>query len=206
MMHIFTEILSALFPESSATRAVRKERPEQFLRFFAPTCLHHTITLLPYAAPTVRAAITANKFHHDRHAAILLGSVLEHWLGTLPPRPTVLIPLPLGAARLRDRGHNQVESIVAQLTLHSTITIRTDLLIRKHETSAQSQLTRDARFVNVANAFAWHPAADSTSLLEKRIVLVDDVITTGATMMAAKAALMTRMPRQTEVWCVGIAH
>ena len=94
-----------------------------------------------------------------------------------------LIPVPLGARRLRNRGYNQSEQIAVALAACVGSPVRTDLLHRVRETPTQTALTPEARHANVTGAFH----AGSVSGLA--LVLVDDVFTTGATLAAAGAAL-----------------
>jgi len=94
-----------------------------------------------------------------------------------------LIPVPLGARRLRSRGYNQSERLAAALGSRHGLPVRTDLLVRGRETTTQTALTPDARRANVSGAFSARGAAAG------RLVLVDDVFTTGATLLAAAAAL-----------------
>ncbi len=94
-----------------------------------------------------------------------------------------LIPIPLGARRARERGYNQSERLAASLSRLTGATVRTDLLQRVRETRRQTALTPEARQANLERAFR-SAGADGMA-----VVLVDDVFTTGATLVAAGAAL-----------------
>jgi predicted amidophosphoribosyltransferase len=95
-----------------------------------------------------------------------------------------LIPVPLGAKRLRARGYNQSERIAAALGARTGQPVRAELIRRRRETPTQTALTPEGRHANVAGAFE---AANARGL---SCVLVDDVFTTGATLASAGAALV----------------
>jgi ComF family protein len=94
-----------------------------------------------------------------------------------------LIPVPLGAARERERGYNQSERIASALGALIEAPVRCDVLRRVRETRTQTALAPEARQANLAGAFACAGAEGLTA------VLVDDVFTTGATLVSAAAAL-----------------
>jgi len=94
-----------------------------------------------------------------------------------------LIPVPLGARRLRTRGYNQSARLATALGQRTGLPVRAELLVRHRETRTQTALTPEARQANVAGAFEARRAAGCSC------VLVDDVFTTGATLAAAGAAL-----------------
>ncbi len=108
----------------------------------------------------------------------------------------IVIPLPLATERLEERGFNQALTLAKHLVKHK---IDAFSLIRIRDTAPQRTLTYDARQGNVANAFALqaipHKAFASThterhtSFEDQHIVLIDDVMTTGATLAAAAAPL-----------------
>jgi ComF family protein len=94
-----------------------------------------------------------------------------------------LIPVPLGARRARQRGYNQSERIAAALGTVTGAPVRTDVLRRVRETRTQTALTPEERQANLAGVFACTGAEGLVA------VLVDDVFTTGATLVSAASAL-----------------
>lgn len=107
---------------------------------------------------------------------------LEPAAGALTLRP-VLVPIPLGSRRLRRRGYNQSERIAAALGAVAGAQVAPDLLRRARETPSQTSLTPEERAANVAGAFS------AAGPVRGRCVLVDDVFTTGATLLAAAETL-----------------
>lgn len=102
-----------------------------------------------------------------------------------PPPGAVLVPIPLGSLRRRHRGYNQAEELARALASRvEGAMVATDLLVRTRETATQTKLTPEARRANVHRAFAAR-----RTVVPGPVVLVDDVFTTGATLLAAAEAL-----------------
>ena len=102
---------------------------------------------------------------------------------------TALVPVPLSHARLRERGFNQSELIAGALASRWRIPVWTDLLSRQRNTETQTRLTPGDRLRNVAGAFDVSSSV-ATRLRGAHLVLVDDVVTTAATLNACAETLM----------------
>jgi ComF family protein len=100
------------------------------------------------------------------------------------PADGVLVPIPLGARKLRLRGYNQAARLARELGRAWGFPVRENALRRTRDTTTQTALTPDARLANVATAFAAAPPA-----MDPHAILVDDVLTTGATLRVAARAL-----------------
>jgi competence protein ComFC len=97
-----------------------------------------------------------------------------------------VVPVPLDRGRLRERGYNQAELIAKPLARMLGIPFRSYLLVRTRPRPNQLRLTRRERWETVRGAYATHKTAQVDKL---RVLLVDDVFTTGATLDACSRAL-----------------
>lgn len=93
----------------------------------------------------------------------------------------VLLPVPLSRKRMRQRGYNQSEQLAIGISDITHLPVVTKALRRKHFVKSQTQLSRHERQENVDDMFELR---DGSLLQDKHILLVDDICTTGATLMA----------------------
>ncbi len=100
-----------------------------------------------------------------------------------------LVPVPLAASRLRERGFNQSALLAGALAAAWRVPVWPDVLRRTRATTSQTRLTPGERLTNVAGAFRAVESADG-GLRGAHVVLVDDVVTTAATLNACAAALV----------------
>lgn len=118
-----------------------------------------------------------------------------------PQRPQIVVPVPLAPGRLAARGYNQAWELGRRVARRLGIRARVDLLQRLIETPPQAELSRAERLANLRAAFAVAPAQCS-AIAGGHIALVDDVMTTGATVTEAAAALRRAGAARVDVWVV----
>lgn len=115
------------------------------------------------------------------------------------------VPVPLAAARLRERGYNQSTHLARALARRTGGMVLDDVLVRIRTTESQTQLTPAERRANVHHAFAV-PAQRLAAISGRRVVLVDDVLTTGATLNACAVALLDGGASDIRYWTFGRAR
>jgi ComF family protein len=145
------------------------------------------------------------KYQRIKPAAVHLGRLLHQAVAAVElPEAMLALPVPLWKGRRRERGFNQAEEI-ARAFLRCRdgggIQLKTGLLVRTRETISQTGLTRHQRRANLRGAFAvLHPE----QLEGRNVLLVDDVMTTGATAGECTRVLLSAGAKQ--VWVATVAR
>lgn len=153
-----------------------------------------------YAEPVSRQ-IVGLKFRGRLAAAHLLGTLMAERLARRPePLPELLIPVPLHSARLRRRGYNQALELGRELSRRLSIPLAPAAARRVRATGEQTRLEAAARRRNLRGAFAV-----DTRVRDRHVALLDDVITTGATVAELAAAARGAGAARIEVWAVARA-
>ncbi|MFM2059305.1 MAG: hypothetical protein RLY71_3690 [Pseudomonadota bacterium] len=134
-------------------------------------------------------------------AALLAAEVERAMHRDALPRPDWLLPVPLADARLRERGYNQAWEIGRRVARRLDLPASADLLWRVRATPHQLDLPRAARQTNVHGAFACAPQARQ-QLAGTTVALVDDVMTTGATLDEVTRTLLRAGVADVQVWVV----
>ena len=129
----------------------------------------------------MREALHAYKFRGRRALAAPLGDLLLEALEGRPPAevPALLVPVPLHPRRERERGFNQASLLAWRVGRAWGVRVRDDVLVRAVATPSQTELDAPARRANVRNAFRLRRPE---LIVGRHVLLVDDILTTGATL------------------------
>jgi ComF family protein len=140
-----------------------------------------------YEGP-LRLAVLRIKRAHERALAVALGALLADVVASaVAARPEqmgfdVIVPVPMHWTRRARRGANSAETIAARLADRLRLPLAPELIARRRRTAPQASLSPGRRRANVRGAFRVRPHAD---LAGARVLLVDDILTTGATLNEA---------------------
>jgi ComF family protein len=151
----------------------------------------------------MRQLIHAFKFHDNQNARRLFGRWMAEAGRELLAEADLLVPVPLAQWRLLSRRFNQAQILAAETGMLAQKPVNPFALVRTRSTGHQIGLTRTQRRRNVAGAFAV-PASELPAVAGKAIVLVDDVITSGATASAAAVALKRAGARRVDILALAI--
>lgn len=163
-----------------------------------PPAFDRTCAALEYAFPTDKL-IQALKYGGQLALAKLLGELLAEAL-TDQAHPQIILPMPLHPARLKMRGFNQALEIAKVIAKRFDIPLAPGLAQRVVDTTPQASLPIDTRHKNVKGAFAC-----DQDLCGKHIAVVDDVMTSGATLNELAKILKRAGAAQVDVWVVARA-
>ena len=141
------------------------------------------------------------KFNGDLAMGRLLGELLAQFLAAGDiSRPDLLVPVPLHAARLRERGFNQALELTRLVSQRLRLPLAHSLCVRVRDTAVQSQLRAAARRRNLRDAFRV-----TLPLHGVHVAVIDDVLTTGATVAALTGVLRAAGAARIQVWSLARA-
>ena len=159
-----------------------------------PPAYDSSLALFRYEEP-VRHLIHALKFHSRYACARLLGDMLADRLANLDDKPGVIIPVPLHPSRYRQRGYNQSLEIARTLAHRLELPLDYRICTRLVATQAQTELTAEQRRRNIKKAFAV-----TKPLPFSHVAILDDVVTTGATVNELATVLRKAGVQRIDVW------
>ena len=149
----------------------------------------------------LQAVQHALKYQNRPRYGVPLGRLMGEAFAERHPTPDGVVPVPLHRTRQLERGYNQSAALAEGVAEALSCPGRPDLLARPHPTRSQTGLSREERWRNVRNSFSADPAAADGHWL-----LVDDVLTTGATAVAAGQTLAGAGADSLDLMTLGLAR
>jgi len=196
---VLESMLDAVLPPRGRTMRTKRMTVENISLSPASHALLGTAitTLMEYQQKDVQDLVQSLKYDGGARAASLCAAVLAEYLAEelsseklFSAREILLVPVPLHSSRARERGFNQIELVLRSLPKEfrdgTRARLAPEVLVRSRATAPQTKRSRSERLSNVAGAFAVpHPER----VKNRRVYLIDDVATTGATLVNAGNAL-----------------
>jgi len=215
ILEIIRGIVSFIFPPDPLTRELetmtfsefaKKVRQIEFIK--SPS----TLAIGSYHDPLVRQAVWELKYRDNPKISSLLGQLIyeELFLELSEEKifgkhlPPILIPIPLSAKRLRERGFNQIEVLcekIKKLDRENLLDYQPKILVKTRNTPPQTKISRQKRLANLTNCFA---VKFPEKIVGRKIILLDDVLTTGATITEARRTLLASDAKS--VTAITVAH
>lgn len=158
-----------------------------------PPSWRRAYALFNFSFPIDRL-ISALKYHGRLVLADYFGQRLADRIDS-DGLPDLIIPVPIHAKRLQQRGYNQTLLLARVMAYRLKLPISAHQLLRVRDTRMQKTLHADERRSNLTGAFVWHGAP----LTQQHVLLVDDVLTTGATAEAICRCLLAAGARQIDI-------
>ena len=189
-MKIFKNILAVLFPQKCL--GCKKENeilcPNCLLKISRPDTpyLNGVHIAANYQDLVLKKALWLLKYRGAKQLAKPLAELIkERVWKKMETKDWLVIPIPLSKNKMRRRGYNQAELIAKELSDN----ICADVLLKKFHTKSQVEVKdKEERLANIIGSFE---AKNSETITGKKIILIDDVLTTGATMREAKKILLS---------------
>ena len=212
MKKIFFDLFDFVFPADRMTRRYMslhqpismKKYPDGAIADVCPDIQ----AIFRYKDPTAKAMIKELKSSNSRHAAKIAGYALAEHFEDKNVHGAVMIPMPISKKRRKKHGYNQCE-LIAELFIREAesrgtqchFAIRTDIIEKTIDTKKSALQGRAARLEMNESVFKSNRAV---SHIRERVIVIDDVVTTGSTMRSAIKSLRNAGAR--DVLGIGITH
>jgi len=178
------------FISESEEQSLRKVTPDDLKNLEEKLTSDHSFSYLAFYENEDFSKIVYNlKYRGMKKLGIYLGEIagrelLKHIAEKDIRKFDMIIPVPLHKAKLRERGYNQSECIAKGIGKVISLNVRTDILNRIRNTTSQTKLNKEGRFKNIKDAFIINEKTIN-EIKDSRIIIVDDVVTTGSTLNEA---------------------
>lgn len=164
---------------------------ELFMRFAGKLPLQHALSYLRFTkSGKVQAILHSLKYENKPELGVMLGKRYGELVKTLiAENIDLIVPVPLHESRLRKRGYNQSDAFAAGLSQSTGVPWSSTAVFRRLNSETQTRKTREERWKNVDGIFQ---IVQIDAVENKRILLVDDVVTTGATLESCAKSILEK--------------
>jgi competence protein ComFC len=188
MQSLFSLVLDFLFPPTKEALRLRTLSPDEMGNIFQkpePSPLPFITSLFSYKDPLVKELVVSIKYKKNWHAITSAAILLSKKLSGSPEK-VILIPIPISKKRRRERGFNQCELIIDEMCklYPDKFEKRFDILLRTKDSGEQKLKDRAERLSST------HAFSVNKSEINGRIIIIDDVTTTGSTLKEAHETLL----------------
>jgi competence protein ComFC len=208
----FLHTLDFIFPKSKKVQILESFSISEWNNLSRPGIHENIHFFFPYENKNVRQAIWEIKYKRNKTLkGSLLHAVYENILPEIEEKITfenfnapIITWVPQSRKRKKERGYNQSKDLAEALAKKLNLTTE-NLLYKTKETESQTKLKRTRRLLNMKNSFAVMEEKNAKeSICGKNIIIIDDVVTTGATLNEARKVLTQAGARK--VMCIALAH
>jgi ComF family protein len=164
--------------------------------------LYHGAAILQFReGGIVQNMLHQLKYKGRREIGEVMGKIAGEKMSTSPLfiRPDIIIPVPVHIKKIKKRGYNQSTIFGLAVAESLGIPFRDDILVKSVETASQTGKSRTERVNNVSDVFE---IKDAAALQTRHVLIVDDVITTGATLEACCIGALTGGAKQISILCI----
>lgn len=187
--------LDFLFPKANHVETIEKNSAEELLRTLpaSEVMINDIYSLFAYGDERVKHLVWEIKYYRNQKITNAVGSLLASRIRSMlkdDQEKYFLVPIPLTSKRLKERGFNHTELIARSIMKHlpENFKLATNILQKIKHTPKQSSIeNREDRFHNLTGAFV---VQNSELVKDKNIIVIDDVTTTGATILEVKKVLV----------------
>lgn len=184
---------------------LEKENPF-YMKMRGRIPVEHVMALFKFVKSSkVQKLLHSLKYKGESEIGVALGKLYAHYFeqADLEKNFDLILPVPLHRFKKRKRGYNQSEEFGKGLSEVLTIPCSDDVLERRFQTSTQTKKSKVNRWTNVSDVFAVRKPDEIEG---KRILLVDDVMTTGATLEACGQVILDGGCKSLSIACIAAAQ
>lgn len=201
-------LIELVFPESDIAKQVRNMSDQELKNLVSiSTPLHKTFCLYSYQNPLVKEIVWQIKYYENNELTEKMGCLMADMIHSHIPnnilKQSLIIPLPLSKEREEERGYNQAEELAQIISNRLTIPYKNNLILKHRHTESQTYKNKAERMTNLKDSFLCTEEIKNIPP-HTPLIILDDVITTGAT--TSEVTKILNLEGFTQIYRIALAH